>query len=411
MIMKARLRARGRLALCALAILLAQPSSAADDLATALREGKLSIDVRYRFEHVDQEGIANDANAHTLRTRVGFETADLHDFRLGVELESVLGLGDERYNDTVNGKTGFPVVADPENFEANQYYIVNTSLPETTIKLGRQRMAFDNHRFVGTVGFRQNEQTFDALRISSGVVDDVNATYAYVTLVNRIFGEDSRVGDFQTNSHLVNLSYAGLSFGKITAYGYLIDIDEAPALSSKTFGLRFAGKQSLSDAWSLLYTAEAAWQTDHADNPNDDSHGYFLIEPGVSFDGFSAKAGYEILTSNGRRAFQTPLATLHAFQGWADKFLTTPVTGMEDIYLRLDYTVSGAEWLDGTKLTALHHWFSAEQGSADYGTEIDFQISRKLFEHFTVALKYAHYDAEAFATDTDKLWLTVSFKY
>ncbi len=403
-----------RLALLALSVVLFAPppvATAGDNFTEALTGGKVNIDIRYRYETVDQDGIARDAKAHTVRSRLGYETGDFHGFVVGLEFQNTTGIGSERYNDTINGKTQFPVVADPDNTEANQYYVANSSLPETTVKVGRQRIILDNHRFVGTVGFRQNEQTFDSARLDTGIIPDVTATYIYVYLVNRIFGEDSRVGDFETNSHLINLSYTGLSFGKLTGYGYLLDFDEASTLSSKTFGARFAGKRPLNDDWKLLYTAEAAWQSDHANNPNSDSFGYYLIEPGVAYDTVSAKAGYEVLSGNGTRAFQTPTATLHAFQGWADKFLSTPGSGIEDLYIRLDYTAKGFDWFDGTKFTGVYHWFDAEEGSADLGRELDLQVSRKLYDYFTVALKYARYDADTFATDTEKIWFIVGFKY
>ncbi len=43
--------------------------------------------------------------------------------------------------------------------------------------------------------------------------------------------------------------------------------------------------------------------------------------------------GYELLGSDdGVAAFQTPLATLHKFNGFADQFLVTPAGGLQDIY-------------------------------------------------------------------------------
>ncbi len=393
------------------ALVLAPASFAGESLQDAITGGKISADVRYRFEHVDQDGFAARANANTVRVRLGYETGEFYGFAIGAEAQATTAFGSKRFNDTVNGKTQFPVVADPNNREFNQYYIVNTSLPETAIKVGRQRVIFDNHRFVGTVGFRQNEQTFEGARLTTGIIPDVTATYMYVTLVNRIFGENSRVGDFASNSHFVNVAYTGLSFGKLTAYGYLHDFDEAPALSSKTFGLRFAGKQAINDQWTVLYTAEAAWQTDHANNPNSSSFGYYLLEPGISYDTISAKVGYEVLSGDGTRAFQTPTATLHAFQGWADKFLSTPGSGIEDLYLRFDYTAKGLAWFDGTKFTAVYHWFDAEESSANLGRELNLQVARKFYKRFSVALKYARYDADTFATDTEKVWFMVAFKY
>ena len=49
----------------------------------------------------------------------------------------------------------------------------------------------------------------------------------------------------------------------------------------------------------------------------------------------TVKAAYESLEGNGARGFSTPLATLHAFQGWADVFLNTPADGVDDASLTL----------------------------------------------------------------------------
>ena len=390
---------------------LAAASADADDLGEALVSGTFNLDVRYRYEFVDQVGIARDANAHTLRTRFGYETGAIYDFRALIEAENVTGIGAEKYNDTINGKTSYPVVADPDNTEFNRYWLQYEGVPETKVKVGRQLIFYDNHRFVSNAGFRQNDQTFDAASLTTGIVPDVTASYAYVWLVNRIFGEDSPVGDFNTSSHLINLSYTGLDFGKLTGYAYLLDFDEAATLSSKTFGARFVGKRALGEDVSALYALEAAWQGDHANNPADSSFAYYLIEPGVAWRTVSARLGYEVLTGNGARAFQTPLATAHAFQGWADKFATTPGGGIEDLYLRLDYAVAGLGLLDGVTLTGVYHRFDAEQGGAHYGDELDAEISYMFRDHYTLGAKYAHYVADEFATGTSKVWVTLQIQY
>ena len=41
-----------------------------------------------------------------------------------------------------------------------------------------------------------------------------------------------------------------------------------------------------------------------------------------------------MLASDNSQGFRTPLATLHAFNGWADLFLDTPPDGLSDIYVR-----------------------------------------------------------------------------
>ena len=70
------------------------------------------------------------------------------------------------------------------------------------------------------------------------------------------------------------------------------------------------------------------------------------------------------------RAFRTPLATLHAFQGWADLFLATPNAGIDDLFFNVKFGIE--KW----QLQAIYHDFSSESGSTDYGTEIDLSGSR-----------------------------------
>jgi hypothetical protein len=56
-------------------------------------------------------------------------------------------------------------------------------------KLGRQKIIFDNARFVGDVGWRQNDQTFDAISYSNGkLVKDLTVTLDYVSKINPITG-------------------------------------------------------------------------------------------------------------------------------------------------------------------------------------------------------------------------------
>ena len=127
--------------------------------------------------------------------------------------------------------------------------------------------------------------------------------------------------------------------------------------------------------------------------------------------GLLGKVGYEVLGSdNGRGSFQTPLATLHKFNGWADKFLGTPAGGLEDLYGSLSYKVGVDGPLKGMKFDAVYHDFSADIGG-DYGSEIDLQVSKKFGKNYYAGLKFAHYSADGFATDTQKIWFTLGASY
>lgn len=387
-----------------------------DSFADAVTGGKFYLDARYRYEFVDQDGIDNNANASTLRTKLGYKTGEFQGFSGVLEFENSTEVGSGEFNNTVNGKGDYPVVADPENTEVNQAYLTYSGLEGFSLSAGRQAVNLDNQRFVGTVGFRQNDQTFDAVSLVNSSVEDLTLLYAYVWNVNRIFGEDHPFGDLNTKTHIFNASYKGFKAGTLTAYGLMIDLNDMAVwgLSSKTFGIRFAGATEVgNNDMKILYELEYANQTDHGDNPGNFSVNYFHGAAGVNVQGITAKVGYELLGSDdGAASFKTPLATLHKFNGWADKFLGTPATGLRDFYVNLGYVAKGTDsFLDGTKFVAFYHKFSADFGGADYGTEWDFLISKKIMKHYSVGLKYARYNADTYATDTSKLWLTVGAKF
>lgn len=381
-----------------------QPSSTLERLDQAVLGGKWWLRLRYRLENVEQDGFARDAWASTLRTVLGYESAPWHGASLVLEFEDVSVLGNELYDSTVNGETSYPVVADPEGSEVNQAHLKYVPAEEATVKLGRQVLTLDNHRFVGDVGWRQNQQTFDAATVSWAAVEHLQLFYGFVDNANRVFGEDSPQGDHRMASHLVNVGYEVEKIGRLSGYAYLLDYDSVDALSSNTVGLRLAGKHGLGQA-ELLYTAEYARQTDAADNPNDVDQDYLLGELGAKVRGFTLEAGAEVLGGSGDPgdAFQTPLATLHAFNGWADKFLTTPDAGLEDYYLAL------SKKLGEFDAQVVWHDFQADSGGADYGTELDVSLAWRPCKKVVVGLKLADYQADDFATDTTKAWLWLAY--
>ncbi len=382
-------------------------TASAATLAEAISDGKAGLDLRYRFETVDQDGASNDATASTLKTRLNYATGDYNDFSAFIEFDDVMALGDVEYNDatgSATAQTSYPVVADPEGTEVNQAKISYKGVDDTTMTLGRQRVIFDNARFIGNVGWRQNEQTYDAFTIANTSLADTSIVYGYVTNVNRIFGEASTKGDIDTETHLVNIAYSGLEAGKLTGYGYFLDLLDSPAASNSTLGLRFAGGTKVSEAAKVLYTLEFANQSDYSDGASTIDADYSLIEVGGKAGGVTAKLGVETLSGDGTYAFSTPLATAHAFNGWADKFLGTPANGLVDAYVSVGGKVSGV------KLVAVYHDFTSDTGSTDYGTEFDLLAAKKI-GNYTVLAKYASYSADSFATDTDKLWLMGQAKF
>lgn len=386
---------------------------AATSFTAALTGGKAHGDIRYRYEYVDQTGILNAASANTIRTRISYQTEKFSGFSGLVEFENITSLNNKNYNDTVNGRTTYATVADPEDTLVNRALIEYSGIPKTTITLGRQTIAFDNQRFVGPVGWRQNDQTFDALVFKNQSIANVTLTYAYANQVNRIFGTRSAQGTWHdTDIHLLNFGYAKPSFGKLSAYGYMLDLPQALSLSTSTIGARYEVTKPLGQGVTGGFAVELARQSDYASNPANYSMNYFLIEPVLNVGQWQFKGLYESIEGNGTRAFQFPLGTNHVFDGWVDKFLTTPNRGLVDMSISARYSVRSTNpFFNNLKATFAYHDFSAQNGNMDYGTEWNLHIEQTIKTHYTFGVKIGSYNAGGLFTDTYKFMPYIGFKF
>lgn len=376
-------------------------------IADAIAQGKVTLNLRARYEGVEQTGL-RDADALTLRTRLGFTTAAYQGLKASVEFENIASPDGDAYSQAgLNpGGAGRAVVVDPEGTEVNQVWLAYTT-GQTTATLGRQRLVLDNFRFVGDVGWRQNMQTFDAFVLSDKTLAKTTLTYAYLNRINRIFGDRHAQGNWDSNSHVFNASYAGLKAGTLTGYAYLLDFDNAAAQSCATYGVSFAGASPLSKEIKLTYRLEAATQGDYGSSALSYTTEYYAVELGLAGKPGALALGYELLGSDGGISFRTPLATLHAFNGWADLFLATPANGIKDTYVK-----AVANLPQGIGFLAFYHKFEADRLGADYGTELDLQLTRKFGKLFTGTLKYADFESDSTAfADVKKLWVQVDFAY
>jgi hypothetical protein len=380
---------------------------AADSIGSALTEGKASVNARLRYESAEQTGL-KDSAALTMRTRLGYSTAPLQGWKAMVEAENVLAVNGDSYNQAGLNAAGVGrvVIADPETTEINQLWL-SFSEEQTTATLGRQRLVLDNARFVGDVGWRQNQQTFDAVTLQDKSLPQTTLTYAYLWQINRVFGREHAQGRFDSNSSVLNASYAGFAAGTVTAYAYLLDFDNAATQSCATYGISFAGAKKINDATKLTYRAELATQSDYGSSPLAYRATYLSLEAGLAGKTGSLALGYEVMGSDGGVSFRTPLATLHAFDGWADLFLTTPGNGLRDSYLK-----TGINLPEGFNLLGFYHVFTADRLGADYGKEADLQVSRKFSTAVTGTVKYARFRHDlASLPDVTKFWLQLEYTY
>lgn len=404
-----------------LSLLLASTSTVAAESAMQLVDnGKVGFDARYRFEGVDQDNALLNAKAQTVRARISLQTGKWYGISGLIEGDHVASLDDDRYNDSRNGETGYSLVPDPEGSEINQA-LLRFEHKHGNLTAGRQRINLDNQRFVGGVGWRQNEQTYDGALGQLKPLDTLTLTYAYLDNINTIFGPDG-TGMLKTtpanitgHSQLFNVKYAPSAAVAATLYHYQLGLDNlgfantvpAPVgtLSSQTSGLRLNGTVK-----GVSYVAEYAEQQENDSNPLDLDSRYYLAELGYTVKGVALKGGYEVLGGStetaSNLAFQTPLATKHAFQGWADQFLITPGAGVTDGY------VGATAPLLGGSLQVWYHEFRADKGGASpYGEEIDASFSRAIpgVKGLTALVKFAGYDANRFSVDTNKIWVQLQY--
>ena len=363
------------------------------------------LDARLRYENVDQGAL--DADAVTLRLRAGAE-AKLGSLSLLAEGEGTVAPVTD-YNafpfpiHDGQRRPQFAVIADPQNVELNRLQLQYRSKP-VTATIGRQRINLDDQRWVGSVGWRQNEQTFDAVRAESNL-GPVSLDLTYAIAQRTIFGEDAG----PRTSFRGEFVFAGLGSklgpveGKLFSYLLGYDEDFLLANSSQTYGGFLSGTFPVKTA-KLLFRASYARQSDYGRNPFDYAANYWSFEGGAKIAGFTLAGGWEQLGSDNGRSLQTPMATLHKFNGWADLFLTTPPAGLEDAYVSVGKMFEGVKLLPGLNANVAFHQFDSAVGDIEYGTEWDASLGFKVGK-VGLFLKFADYNAQDFGADTRKLWL------
>lgn len=380
--------------------------------AEAVTAGETHVALRYRFEHVDQDGVAEEANASTVRLRLNHRTSSWRGWRGFGEFDYVGELFFDDFNGgggTTPGRSNYPVVADPEGADLNQLY-ADYDTRGWRLRFGRQRILLDDQRFVGGVGWRQNEQTFDAVSASGAGPGNSEVFYGWVANANRIFGDTVPAGDHRMSTHLLNVRVPVSGELEVTPYAYYVDNEDDPAASTATFGIRAAGELDTAQG-AVTWLAELATQSDAANAPIDYDARYWHLDARWQPPGALPALGLGLASLGGNgsargAAFRTPLATLHAFQGWADQFLVTPDAGVVDVY------GSARVRIERWQVDALFHHFSAEDGGETYGREVDLSATLPLGDRYALTLKAAFFDGRSPEfSDAVKTWLVVTADY
>ena len=386
------------------------------------------LDARLRWEDVD--ATTKSADAVTMRLRAGVEVKEASShLSFLVEGAGNLALG-KHYGAFPYANAGanqyrptMATIADPESIGLNRLQIAYQT-KTLGLTVGRQRITLDDQRFVGSVGWRQNEQTFDAVRgtLNKGLLT-LDATYA--TSQRSIYGSEAGLRTAYDGQFVfVNGGLKG-KLGSLKGFAYLLDYDNTPFInattrsqldSSQTYGFRaVSAPVKLAKGVSALLTGSYATQSNYGTNAKAYNAAYYALEGTLNAHNQGLTVGYEELGSDrgatgGAWAFQTPMATLHKFNGTADLFLTTPANGLTDTYVGLAGKFPKVKAIPGLTYGVTYHWFGSAIQNQKYGNEVDAQVGFRAAK-VNWLVKYANYDAHGFGANTQKFWLQAEYGF
>lgn len=389
------------------------PASAAT-LAEAVTGGKLTFNLRPRYEFVDQDGKQKDANAFTNRTLLGWRTLPFHGFSVYAEGTNVAHVGNQLFNDTPVASPVYPTVADPEATDVNQLYADYTGIPDTRIRAGRMALKLDNTRFVGNVEFRQLMQVFNGAMIENRSIAGLELFAAHYQRIRNVFDEQR-----QTRIDLLRAAWTFMPESQLVGFAYFQDqpnTGQATGFadnSNRIAGLRLNGAVPIDAQWKVPYTAEYAAQDDYAGGDDRIDADYWRLGLGIQRGKTFVRIDRDTLGSNrGLYGFQTPLGTNHLFQGWVDQFLTTPAQGIRDTYVTAGTTIAEVA------LYMELHDFHSDFGGIHYGREVDFGATYAFTKQFTAKFEAGVFREDDVLTpastrkrDTTRIWVTMIYNF
>lgn len=342
--------------------------------------GKFAINARLRYEvfDLDNGDPANDRDGTSFRVRYGYKTPDFNGLTGFIEGETLTRVGGDP--DDIH-----PFDEQGDGTDLNQLWVQYKHAEYGHGKLGRQIFTLDDHRFVGHVGWRQNIQTFDALTGTVTPIKGLAVTPFYLDQVNNVKGDE-----IDLDATGINASYKFADWLALTGFVYNIESEDNSAIENQTIGIRAVGSYPVTEDVTLKYAFSFADQEEAGDNADFDAS-YYAGDVSANFMGISLGGGFEILEAG----FRTPLATVHKFNGFADVFAAPSGTGiadgLEDYYAYAGYKVPVG---NGIATKVIYHSFDPEDGSGDYGDEIDFVASYQWNKYFTSVIKYGYYETD-----------------
>lgn len=376
----------------------------------AFKHGSPELDFRFRQENSKQQNL-DAAAASTLRTTVGFETAEFYQTVFKVELVDVAHFFGLHYNPGVSDLSlpQYTLIADPPGAGITEIKITYTGLNRNIFTLGRQYINLDNERFIGQNDFRQFPQSFDAFSWSTSFINNVDIYYAYLFSVNTNNANGRAAdGKHQLSSNILNIDWTGSKFGGLGLYLYLNNDHTQNLNSNITVGGRFTSPDDLSQTDNYAYLFEVAYQHSKFNNPTSYNAYYMHFDLSKTYEFLTGEAGFERLSGNAHapnKNFITPLGSVDNFNGLAEVFSTLPARGLNDTYATLSATTHDVT------LGVTYHFFMLDRGPGSRlaGQELDIYADFKVTNQIDFSIAYATYHtSNNVAPNTQRFWVMLS---
>jgi alginate export protein len=385
--------------------------SAPFSLADSLAQGRFTLELRPRFNRIDESDKPLLTEGTTVRAIAGWRSAPYRGFRLTVEAIHADHVGARQFNDdgALFASSPYPLLPDPRYTGVNQVFAEYTGAEATRVRIGRQVVRLDDQRWVSDNDFRQVPQLFDGVSVVNSALTRTELSAGYYWRMR-----DTSGGVEKLRLTLLHASWNPSPGHVLSGYAYFHDQADNGAFtgfannSYRLTGVRAEGAVPVAGALAIAYLGEAARQGAYAGgDPRIDAR-YWRLGAGVGDARWTLRYDYEVKGSNdGAYGLQSPLTDFYQFNGWTLHFFNTPPQGLRDRWLTARYAL-GALTLYGEA-----HRFRSDFGGLDFGREADFGASYELSHDLVLRLQHARYDPAAGSADFSdrKVWLTATYTY
>ena len=377
----------------------------------ALAHGRFSLELRPRYNRIDESDKVERAEGVTVRAVAGWRSAPFHGLRLTLEGIHTDHLGPKHFNDdsALFATSPYPLLPDPSYTGLNQAHVEYTGVEALRLSLGRQIVRMDDQRWVSDNDFRQIPQLFDGVSAVYTGIENTELSASHYWRMRSTSGVSSEL-----KLSLLHAAWNPAPGHALAAYAYFHDQAQNGAFtgfadnSYRVIGVRAEGSAVAWHALDFPYTFEYAQQRPYADGDDRIEANYWRAGAGLASTAWTVRYDYEVKGSNaGLYGLQMPLTDFYAFNGWTLHFFNTPRTGLRDQWLTLRYAVSAFT------LHAEAHRFRSDYASIGLGRENDVRLTYLFNENCLVRLQHSRYDPGAGTPDPRirKTWLAVTFTY